>query len=242
MSNFINAIFCIRKDISKKNFEELFNIFENLSCICDPTSISGYLYVNDESVLIEHIKSGDQPLGILEPKSIEEWMMSQGYVSVELTLYVAKKSYLVRLSKNSTINTPSSTITLSVEEEIFLPKNKIEYSPINTDEAFDIYKHLLAGLINVTNPFIGSVDYEADMLCDSLQDLRSIISWGIYLSHEILQNWSSDEHKKLLLLAKETQQIGNLGRIFFLHPLAANQAWTKNHEDFYAIIKKSLRL
>lgn len=78
-------------------------------------------------------------------------------------------------------NVDCTIFTFALESAIFLPGDKIVYSPIG-DPKFLLFKDILSQLITGLNPTIGVIDYEADLICSELKTgfKGTIASWGNY--------------------------------------------------------------
>jgi len=146
--------------------------------------------------------------------------------------------YAARLFQLYSTHSKSTMFSFDVDSLLFLPENKIIYSPGNELD-FQNYKLLLSDIINYLLPAIGVVDYDADLLCGDLQ-LESLIGWGNYFSNDLISTMSVEEINILHVNVEELNQIDSHGILTFLHPLMANRAWTNRHKILESLMKSHI--
>jgi hypothetical protein len=132
------------------------------------------------------------------------------------------RSWDARLSQISFARASASMVSLDVDEGLFLNGLKVSYYP-NDDPLYVAYKSLLEVFIKQVKPFIGVIDWDADLLCPNLEK-NSFAAWGNYLSYRFLENWSKKEKEFIQEIVDEMSVIDDAGILIFNHPLGYSEA------------------
>lgn len=141
---------------------------------------------------------------------------------------------------------PPGPVNLSfgVAEEAFFGgtgRSLIEYTPSNTNDhqLFQSYKQLIITAIQYLNPAAGLIDYEMDIICQAIENRTFMASWGNYLSAHTLEQWDANELDILRQTVDEAIWVDGRGLLAFIHPLAANQAWTSRHIEVQQLLDRN---
>lgn len=132
-----------------------------------------------------------------------------------------------------------SMISLDVDASFWLPGGRISYDPAR-DAYFKTYTRLLLDLINYVKPYIGLVDYDADLLCTDLPS-NSFRAWGNYLSSQFLSSWTPQEIKEIERLVDEYHPADQHGILTYIHPLGYSEP-TDHQIKFWEMIKSHIPL
>jgi hypothetical protein len=195
------------------------------ACFCVKEAVSDTKLQDLLRVLSNH-----QCYPINTPQSLAE----SGVVN--LTWRISNKILETRILHIWHKTTSQGMCSFDIEDSSFLQGGSINYNP-GKDELFTVYKILLIDIIRQIDPVIGVIDYEADLLC-SESDNSALASWGNYFSAGWLNQWDSEAKKRLLQITDEFISIDTIGSLTFIHPLAANQAWTRRHKELEELIKR----
>jgi len=196
-------------------------------------SLQDHLGENELQGMLDRIEIfGCKPVG--KPICNEEIWVEQ-----ELEWSLSGIKYAARFRQAYFRNADCSIFTFALDSAIFLPRDKIVYSPIG-DPKFLIFKDILSQLIIDLKPTIGVIDYEADLICSELKTefKGTIASWGNYFPIKWIDSLTNDVKQNLLSAVDETLAIPNIGLLTFIHPLKANQAWGCKHERLEDIIRR----
>jgi hypothetical protein len=156
------------------------------------------------------------------------------WVDQFLVLKMLDKNWEARLFQLSSTLYKCCKISFDVEDSFFLPGRKISAHP-RDDKLFITYKRLLLALIQELKPFIGVIDWDADLLCGEIGS-NLIAGWGNYLSNQLLNNWSVEELRLVPDLVDEYIPVQGIGILTFNHPLGSGDTY-KTHLEFYNLIK-----
>jgi hypothetical protein len=151
-----------------------------------------------------------------------------------LTWQILGKPWVARLFQLPSVSENCSMVSFDVDSLMFLPGHQITYLP-GGEQWFLAYKMLLTDLIKHLRPYIGIIDYEADLLCKD-RALNNFSAWGNYLSNKFLTSWNQAERLQIPVLVDEYTDIENIGLIIFNHPLGYENP-TEKKIKFWEMIK-----
>lgn len=240
MSNYIRACFCINYSIQVVQFYDLLKALESLDCRYNfwiPGFISGYLSSRDQELSVREL-SLDQDPNPTKLWQIADWLATPGHLNIGMACRIDDKLYEARLLQSWNFGERMS-LSFDIADIVFLPGRSVEFIP-NGNVSFDWFKQIIIQFINYIKPIIGVIDYEADLLCASSEKYSSLASWGNYFSQSVLEQWTQNDVKTLLQVVSESTEINNLGVLTFIHPLAANQAWTGRHQEVQTLLERNL--
>lgn len=191
------------------------------------------------------IQSVDIDKLIGDPQSISTyWAALSGYLTrpgflfLELEWSVDGKKYHVRMLQRWRREDRYRMMTLTVDENAFLHQ-VIHWVPTPDNHVlFERYKALIIACIVALKPAIGVIDYEADLICGEQEYNGSLVSWGNYFPHLLLDQWQEHERTELRQRVNEYIPIDDLGVLTFIHPLAVNQVWTTHHRRIDAVVRR----
>ncbi len=238
MSNYIRSDFCIDGSVEPIGFLRLLRDLQLLGCSYTSWEAEdgrGQVPTGDAHLPEERLSTAPDR-GPLE--GLAELLARPGYRIIKITLQTGEGACGARLLQIWGSGFPKRRISFDVEEGIFLPGRTVSFTP-RSNAVFGRFKQILTRIAVHLQPTSGVIDYDADFLCDELSTARacrSFVHWGNYYSHALLRHWPREAVAKLLAMVDEFTVIDDLGVLTFLHPLAANQAWTSRHENVLALL------
>lgn len=238
MSNYVRACFCIPSLTNPSNLYNLLLALAENNCTYNTWirgSVQGYQTRSDRAIDIHEIEVDLTPSSA-KMLRIAEWLAEPGYVTVKLGWKTDSNIYETEIIQIWREESVGRSIRLCIEEDAFLPNNLTEFTNLDSN-LFRDYKKLVGDFIKHTSPTLGMIDYEADLLCEPINPMASLVSWGNFYSNEYLAQWTSNNINKIVQIVDESQTINNIGLLTFIHPLQANQAWTTRHEQVYKILQ-----
>jgi hypothetical protein len=150
-----------------------------------------------------------------------------------------EQEWKMRLFQLSLAGKSSSMVSLDVEDGLFLKDGEVNYFPQN-EPLFIAYRSLLRDFIGQIMPFIGVIDWDADLACSNLQS-TSFATWGNYLSYDFLGIWNRKDTELIEEMTDEIIKVNNNGILTFNHPLGYGDA-TENHSKYWALISEYIKL
>lgn len=239
MSNYIRACFCTSRNVQ---FSQWYNLLvgltrQNCTFNCDlPGEVSGYLFQHEQTITVHEAQRDPLPdLRRLIP--IAEWLSEPGYLTVNFGWDLGEQVIHTTLLQAWIDIHKSRAISLNVDDSVFLSATELAYTP-NRDPKFDKYKMLIQQVISHLQPDIGMIDYEADLLCESLNTHDSIVGWGNFFSTQVLSAWAREDIAQLHQIVDEYISFDTVGLLTFIHPLQFNQAWTGKHEAVHQLLQR----
>jgi hypothetical protein len=197
--------------------------------------VTGYLTLRDQTLRVEEgLKMPPDPA---TRGTLAEWLAEPGYISIELTWHTNDRQYASTLIEMWE-GVGRASIQLAIDDAIFLPGTTIEFTPDELHGPFASFRQVVIELCRQLQPVVAVIDAEADLLCDSLYQVGSLVSWGTYFSQQILDGWALEDRQQLQQAADEHIETEGLGTLIFIHPLAANQAWTSRHEKVHRLLQR----
>lgn len=160
------------------------------------------------------------------------------WIQQSMAWKILNREWSVRLFQISLKPGTQAMVSFDVDNLAFLPEQKISYFP-DDDPLFGAYKDLIRDFIMEIKPFIGVIDYDADLLCGELSR-NSFTSWGNYLSNKLLDDWDTDEVKLIPRLVDEYIPIEKMGILTFNHPLGYGSV-SEHQIKFWEMIKAHTR-
>jgi len=161
--------------------------------------------------------------------SIGDPNMDQGkWYSQRFTWEILNKSWEARLFQISHGITHPSMISFDVDDLLFMPNSKISYQP-NSDPLFDAYKEIIINIIQFIRPFIGIIDFDADILCGEFRS-NSFAAWGNFLSNRFLDTWNSEDINWIEKNLEIIFSIKGIGKLIFNHPLGYVNGDRSDHQ------------
>ena len=130
------------------------------------------------------------------------------------------------------------TFYFDIVWDVFLPGEVTEFVPERDTALFTQYLDLILKIIQHLNPLVGVIDTEADLICGDLSQQEFVIGWGNYFSKAFLHGWTQSDWWSLQQAVDIYLPINKKGVLTFIHPLAANQAWTPRHELVQSLVYK----
>jgi hypothetical protein len=238
MANYVRSEFCVDHSIQKAQFHQLLQELDRLGCrynVWEKGTVTGYLEPGNQS--LEHreqvLDTSSCPSKL---QQLASWLAPPGFVDITLGWQVGEQHFLARLMKWKYRSDIAERISFAVDDSAFL-NHSIEFTPDSGDHVYSRFKRIVIEIIKQIRPLVGAIDEEADLLCDTLNQSHSVVSWGNFFSYSLLEQWSEGELRVLRQTVDEYVQVDSLGVLTFIHPLAANQAWDVRHERIDAILR-----
>jgi hypothetical protein len=240
MPNYIRACFCINYSIQANQFHHLLISLGSLDCkynVWNAGQAKGYSGPTNQELDVKE-NTLDQDTNLQKLAQLADWLATTEYFQIGLAWRIDGKLYSTGISQSSHHKNEPIHLEFGVEEGVFLPGRSTEFTP-NQNPIFERFKQLLVEIIKHTKPTIGVINYEADLLCTTPTIYDSFAGWGNYFSQSILSQWSLNDLKLMLQLADEHIQIDSFGILMFIHPLAANQAWSERHQKVLELLQRN---
>jgi len=239
--NFVRANFCVPAPTAPANFYQLFKDLHFQGCCYNQFllgTVSGYLSSVNRSLntteTVLSIGFDDGKIG-----QISDYLSVPGYLTITLQWQVDAVSYVARIVKISRPEEQIFRFAFELEEKFFFDGDAIELSNWNTWR-IQQYEAMIVAILRNVSPVWGVIDYESDLDCTEIEAGPSLVSWGIFLSQPLVNNWASDKFVKLPTYVDRFIPLNELGILLFLYPLRANQAWTERHESLKHFLTKSI--
>lgn len=174
---------------------------------------------------------------------IAESMLTPMYAEAEFEWHTNQLAYSTRLLQIWHPPEPAD-LNFAVSDDAFFGKtgrSLIEFEPNDADRLarFASYKDLIIGLIRYLKPSAGLIDYEMDVVCYNIESGKFAASWGNYLTLSALDRWHPNDVDMLTQQVHDATWIDGLGLLTFIHPLAANQAWTERHIQVQQLFERN---
>lgn len=231
MNNFLRALFCCdaENDVS---YERLFNVLDVNGCTMHDfhDAKKGYVIPLNDGPDVRFISGGQKVLMQLSHAR---------YFNVELECQFGDEFYAGRIGQIQQ-NDHSKMIYFGIEASIFLSAGVAIAHIADTDLLFEKYHYIITQFIKVLSPSLGLIDYDADLLCFQSHDVNFSVGWGSYISFDMLNSEIEDFINRLEHIADVLLSIDRMGVLFFINPLAANQARTERHILADALIRQYL--
>lgn len=222
MSNYVRANFCVPYTPDKEQLIQWLLFLESSGC---------QMIVPDAASPIDRFQQAVQQL------------LTPLYANIEFQWHINGQIYEARLMQ---IWHPPRPIDISfdVAEEAFLGghgRSRIEYTPSHPNDniLFQGYKQLIVAAIQYLNPTASLIDYEMDIVCYNIENREFVASWGNYLAASTLERWNSNDIDLLRQTVDEAIWIEGRGLLAFIHPLAANHAWTTRHIEIQQLLDRN---
>jgi len=227
MDNYIRACFCSEID----NSESYYLLLTGLNS-------SGCTISSEDSPYIYPYRKNDAEIS-RKPSNLALFLSRANFFSIKFDCSFSDKVYDGRLMQIE--SGKEKSIRFDIQDNIFLQKNKSE-AYVNTNSLqFRQYIRIVTVLIKVLNPSFGQIDFDADWFCSGeVGKSNYMVGWGTYVSFSAL----NITLEQMLMFLNETTDffvvINDTGVLFFINPLAANQAWTHRHETAQVFINDCL--
>lgn len=241
MSNYIRANFCITKSLQASQLYSLLQELEQLNCKYNFWKIgivSVYLEADELSLYVKE-KSLDKEVDSAKLKQLAQWLELPGHITIEFGWHINDTLYSARLLQIWHHKNQPRCLSFDIEENAFFHEKQVEYLPHNNDLVYRCFKQIIVKIIGLLQPDIGIIDYEADIMCDSLKERSGLASWGNYYTESILAQWENTDLYELEKIVDEFITIEGSGTLTFLHPLAVNQAWGDRHEKIDILLRRN---
>lgn len=240
MTNYVRAQFCVEHPLRQNQFGRLLRALDRLGCACsdaEQSTVDGWLEPDNYLLAVKAPARVDRsfPFGWQQPAAR---LAAPGFARIALSWRVEGRQVQAGLEAWHGLSDSRGRISFNVGEAAFL-EGAIEFAPGAKDHVFSAFKQIVVELVAHIRPLIGAIDYEADLLCETLSQTRSLVSWGNFFSRAWLEWWSAEDVQTLCHAVDEWLEVDDLGVLTFIHPLAANQAWTARHQQVDALLRRN---
>ena len=189
--------------------------------------MSGYLLSTDTNYSVE--ANAQSILTDESVREVAEKMVHPGHLDVNFLWHVGERTHGARFLQTIWPGRRFRSLSLDVDEFAFFPNpGDIRFDSVES-KAFQSFKLALTEVVKHLDPIVGIVDFEADLLCEAPKLNLPLVSWGNYLPWSILNRWRPGDVANLLETVDLAIEIDDVGLLFYIFPLAANQAWTGRH-------------
>ena len=232
MSNLVRANFCCQPLTSA---ESNYNLLLNLQKL-------GFLYGGTMSGWSAPTETDYSSTGYLydhwdveAAREVAEKLTIPGHQDIELQWRIEQRTYKTSILKLVFPGCRLWRISLDVDDTAFFPKrDDIRFYSLST-ATFMSFESAIIEMVKHLKPSIGVVDREADVICEKPTGHWALVHWGNYLPWSVLNTWRPQDVSTLLEAVDYVTRLDDLGLLFFIRPLAANQAWTEKHEKVHQL-------
>jgi hypothetical protein len=230
--------------VKQKRFYALLVALHRLNCrynFWTRGSVSTWLSSTNEDIKVTE-QDLDQGLNRSRLHQVATWLTVPGWLSVGLGWQVHRKVFAAGITQHTwQEGDDRRRLDLSVEETIFFPPEGFERGD-QREIAFKSFKQLIVEVIRHIEPSVGVIDYEADLLCDQVQQspYYALPFWGTFLSRHQMARWSKEDIAALRAAVDDYTTVGDLGVLFFIDPLMPDEARTSWQDKVRTLIERNM--